>query len=61
MFRNFLEWIRSVIRKMFNGKLIGDKLKVDIAVSTDMIRAIKLWADLYENKAPWLENEDIVS
>lgn len=61
MFRNFLEWIRSVIRKMFNGKLIGDKLKVDIAVSTDMIRAIELWADLYENKAPWLENEDIVS
>lgn len=61
MFRNFLEWIRSVIRKMFNGKLIGDKLKVDIAVSTDMIRAIELWADLYENKAPWLDNEDIVS
>lgn len=61
MFRNFLEWIRSVIRKMFNGKIIGEKVKVDIAVSTDMIRAIELWADLYENKAPWLNDENIVS
>ena len=28
---------------------------VEIAVSTDMINAIELWTDIFQNEAPWLD------
>lgn len=56
-----LSWIRGVIKKMFNKNSIESKLNVEVAISPDMTRAIQLWSDMYENKAPWLNDENVVS
>ena len=41
---------------MFNKGTIQEALKVDVAVSNQMANAIDLWSMIYENKAPWLNN-----
>lgn len=59
MFGKILGWIRSVINKMFNVN-IGKNFNVDIAISSKMVAAIDLWAKMYKDDAPWL-NDDIIS
>lgn len=59
MFNKILGWIRSVVNKMFNTN-IGNKFKVDIAISDKMINAISLWDKMYRDEAPWL-GEDVIS
>ncbi len=61
VFNKILNWIRGVINKMFNKNVIENKMNVEIAISPDMTKAIQLWSDMYENKAPWLNDENIVS
>lgn len=61
VFNKILNWIRGVINKMFNKSVIENKMNVEIAISPDMTKAIQLWADMYENKAPWLNDENIIS
>ena len=46
---------------MFNKNTIENKINVDIAVSNDMSNAIDLWAKLYEDNAPWVNNKTIFS
>ncbi|WP_367316775.1 phage capsid protein [uncultured Clostridium sp.] len=41
---------------MLNKGTIREALKVDVAVSEQMANAIELWSMIYENKAPWLNN-----
>lgn len=53
---NILSAIKEVISKLFDKKTISEKLGVSIAVSQSMTNAIKLWSDLYEGKAPWLND-----
>ena len=57
---NIISMIKEVITKLFDKKSVAEKLGVTIAVSQDMTNAIRLWADLYEGKAPWL-NENVRS
>jgi A118 family predicted phage portal protein len=54
---NILSAIKEVISKLFDKKTVSEKLGVDIAISQDMISAIRLWSDLYEGRAPWLNSE----
>lgn len=39
---------------MFLKRKIEKALGTDVLVSDDMTKAIKLWRDLYQNRAPWL-------
>lgn len=57
---NILSAIKEVISKLFDKKTVSEKLGVSIAMSRSMTDAIKLWSDLYEGKASWL-NDDVRS
>ncbi|MCI9970673.1 phage portal protein [Clostridioides difficile] len=54
MFDGLKNAIRGVINKLFNKSSIQNELKVDIAVSDKMSRAIDLWMSMYKNKSPWI-------
>lgn len=41
---------------MFNKSTLKDKLKVDIAISSNMSEGIELWGKLYINEPPWLSD-----
>ena len=41
---------------MIGRESIQGALNVTPAISTDMINAIQLWGDMYENRAPWLKS-----
>jgi hypothetical protein len=56
MFDGLKDFIRQVIKKVFNRSSIENELKVDIAISDSMYRAVNLWSKMYENKAPWLSD-----
>ena len=56
MFEKFKGFIQKVVSKMFDKGTIQEALKVDVAVSNEMANAIDLWSMIYENKAPWLNN-----
>lgn len=56
MFEKFKNFIQKVVSKMMNKETIQEALKVDVAVSNEMANAIDLWSIIYENKAPWLNN-----
>lgn len=57
---NILSMIKEVISKLFDKKSVAEKLGVTIAVSQNMMNAIHLWSELYEGRAPWL-NENVRS
>ena len=46
--------IKEVFKKMTGTKTIESVLHITPAISTDMINAIQLWGDMYENHAYWL-------
>lgn len=49
MFKKMLSWIRAQLRQIF-----GDTVPLDdVAVSTAMENALKLWVEIYENGGPW--------
>ena len=54
---NIFTQIKEVFRSLFGKKDIEDKIGAKIAVSQDMLSAIKTWSDCYENKAEWLKSE----
>lgn len=51
---NIFSQIAEVIKKLFGKASIEEKIGADIAVSQDMLSAIKTWSDCYANKAEWL-------
>lgn len=57
---SLLDKVKGAIKNMFGTSDIETALNVDIAISTKMESAIKLWQAVYENRAPWL-NEDVKS
>ena len=57
MFSKFKEWIRKVVNRLLNKDLVAKKLNIDVAVSDNMSSAIDLWSKIYENKAPWLDDD----
>ena len=44
-----------MIQSMINPKSVEQVLHVVPAVSNEMLDAIELWEDMYEDKAPWLK------
>lgn len=42
---------------MFGTQTIKQALRVDVAISQPMANALQLWAQMYENKAPWLSRD----
>src|SRR5262245_55139961 len=55
MFDRFLNWIRRLFG--MNTQDIKQALKIDIAMSADMVTALQKWVAMYENKADWLMND----
>lgn len=45
--------IRKVVDKLLPRNALAKQMQVDIAESTVMDNAIKLWRDMYENHPPW--------
>lgn len=58
MFQRILAWIREVIKKMLGQETVKTALGVDVAISAPMAEALQLWASMYQNDAPWL-NETV--
>lgn len=56
MFRRFITWIRSVLSKMLHINEAKRALNVDLAISSDMQSAIDLWASMFMDRAPWLDD-----
>ena len=56
MIQRFLTWIRGVFSKMLHITDTKRALKVDVAISADMQTAIDLWAQMFVDKAPWLND-----
>lgn len=56
MFERIKEFIGKVVRRLFPVNSIEKALGVEIDQDTLMSRAIELWANLYENKPPWLSD-----
>ena len=55
MLRRFMTWMRGVLSKMLHINDAKRTLKVDAAVSTEMQAAIDLWAQMFVDQAPWLD------
>lgn len=47
--------VKEIISKMIGARTIEQALHVAPAISGQMEEAIRIWADMYENKAPWLK------
>ena len=56
-----LDKIRQVISRLFKKKDIKDATGIDVAASEEMSRAIALWTAMYEDKAPWVNNDKVKS
>ena len=56
MFDKLKDFMKGVWRKLFPVNSIEKALNVDIDQDTLMTRAIELWANMYENKPPWLSD-----
>ena len=55
MLDKFIEYIRRWLFRMAKKEDVVSKLKADIVISDDMLKAVNLWNDMYLNKAEWLE------
>ncbi len=51
-----IDFIRQVIKRVFNRNSIESELKVEVAISDKMCRAINEWTEMYENRSPWLSS-----
>ena len=61
MFQRILNFIKGVIAKMFNIGTIKNALNIDVAISTEMAKAIELFEKIYINEAPWLKKDMVES
>ena len=56
-----LDKIRQVISRLFKKRDIKDATGIEVATSEEMSRAIALWTAMYEDKAPWVDNDKVKS
>lgn len=56
MIQKFLTWVRGVFAKMMHINDAKRALNVDVAISAEMQQAIDLWAQMFVNRAPWLDD-----
>lgn len=55
MFEKLLRWFRTMFDQLF-----GQGIATDIILSDRMSSAISLWAQMYEDRAPWCNNKNDV-
>lgn len=56
MFQRFFTWIRGVLSKMLHINNAKRALGVEIAISEEMQRSVDQWAQMFADKAPWLDD-----
>ena len=54
LWNNIVDKLKGVIQKVIGVKTVEQALNISPSLSSEMENAIKLWADMYKNKAPWL-------
>lgn len=57
MFDKVKNWILRGINRMLSKSTIEEALKIKTAISDEMDRAIRLWFNIFINKAPWQDDE----
>lgn len=60
MFERLVNFIKGAINKMFNTTDIAKDFNIDISTSDEMLSAIEKWSNIYNSRAPWL-NEEVKS
>lgn len=60
MFEKITTFIKGVINKMFNTSDIAKDFNIDISASDEIMKLIELCTNVYNHKAPWL-NEEVKS
>lgn len=60
MFEKVITWIKGAINKMFKTSDIAKDFNIDISTSDEVMKLIELCANIYNCKAPWL-NEEVKS
>ncbi len=60
MFERLVNFIKGAINKMFNTTDIAKDFNIDISISDEMLSAIEKWSNIYNSRAPWL-NEEVKS
>ena len=48
--------LKGIVNKMIGRQNIEEVLRVKPTISNEMISAIELWTQMYENRAPWLKS-----
>lgn len=56
LFEKLKNWMKGVWHKLFPVSSLEKALNIKIDTDTNMTRAIELWANMYENKPPWLSD-----
>ena len=57
MFERLVNWIKGAINKMFKTSDIAKEFNIDISASDNSLALIRQCADIYNHKAPWLDEE----
>ena len=57
MFERIVNFIKGAINKMFNTTDIAKDFNIDISTSNEVLSAIEKWSNIYNGKAPWLDEE----
>lgn len=60
MFEKIIIWIKGAINKMFNTSEITKNFAIDISTNDIVFEMIELCSNIYNHKAPWL-NEEVKS
>ena len=60
MFEKVINFIKGAISKMFNTSDIAKDFNIDISIGDEMLSAIERWSNIYNGRAPWL-NEEVKS
>ena len=60
MFEKIITWIKGAINKMFNTGEITKNFTIDISTNDIVFEMIELCSNIYNQKAPWL-NEEVKS
>lgn len=60
MFEKIIAFIKGAISKMFNTSDIEKDFNIDISTSDEVMRLVESCANIYNHKAPWL-NEEVKS
>lgn len=60
MFERIVNFIKGAINKMFNTTDIAKDFNIDISTSDEVLSAIERWSNIYNGRAPWI-NEEVKS